>query len=258
MERFLTTLKINVVIGYKGVCIIPNLIVGDFDSYENPHLDIETIVLPREKDDTDTAFAVKEALERGFQDFLLVGMIGGRLDHTLGNVFLMLMLDTQGKNVKVLDDYSEMEIVSDKPTHIEDRYPYFSLLNINDFAQGITIRNAKFPLTDVEITCEYQYGISNEILPGMTAEVSVKNGRLLLLKVAFQLVILRALSGEHNDRQFAHFPRHFADREAVQMGHHHIQNHQSVYTIVGGKAGVSAFSHIVRKNILHGLFIFDN
>lgn len=167
----------------KGLSITPNLIVGDFDSYENPHLDIETIVLPCEKDDTDTAFAVKEALKRGFQDFLLVGMIGGRLDHTLGNVSLMLMLDTQGKNVKVLDGCSEMEIVSDKPAHIEDRYPYFSLLNISGLAQGITIRNAKFPLTDAEITCEYQYGISNEVLPGMTAEVLVKNGRLLLFKV---------------------------------------------------------------------------
>ena len=167
----------------KEFGITPNLIVGDFDSYENPHLDIETIVLPCEKDDTDTAFAVKEALKRGFQDFLLVGMIGGRLDHTLGNVSLMLMLDTQGKNVRVLDDCSEMEIVSDKPTHIEDQYLYFSLLNISGLAQGITIRNAKFPLTDAEITCEYQYGISNEILPGMTAEVSVKNGRLLLLKM---------------------------------------------------------------------------
>ena len=89
----------------KGVCITPNLIVGDFDSYENPHLDIETIVLPCEKDDTDAAFAVKEALKRGFQDFLLVGMIGGRLDHVLGNV--PLMLDTQGTNVKVLDDCGE-------------------------------------------------------------------------------------------------------------------------------------------------------
>ena len=72
--------------------------MGDFDSYENPDLETETIVLPCEKDDTDTAFAVKEALKRGFQDFLLVGVIGERLDHTLGNVSLLLMLDTQGKH----------------------------------------------------------------------------------------------------------------------------------------------------------------
>ena len=31
----------------------PGLIVGDFDSHENPSLPVETIVLPCEKDDTD-------------------------------------------------------------------------------------------------------------------------------------------------------------------------------------------------------------
>ena len=47
----------------------------------------------------------------------------------------------------------------------------------------ITIENAKFPLSHGEITCEYQYGISNEPLPGQTAMVSVGEGRLLLVKV---------------------------------------------------------------------------
>lgn len=167
----------------EGLGIVPDLIVGDFDSYENPHLTAETIVLPCEKDDTDTVFAVKEALKRGFQDFLLVGVIGGRLDHTLGNVSLLLMLDAQGKSAAALDDYAELEIISDKPARIEARYPYFSLLNISGLAQGVTIRNAKYPLSSAEITCEYQYGISNEVLPGMTAEVSIENGRLLLVKV---------------------------------------------------------------------------
>ena len=163
--------------------IIPNLIVGDFDSYKNPHMDVETIILPCEKDDTDTVFAVKEALSRGFQDFLLVGVIGGRLDHTLGNVSLLLMLDAQGKEAMALDDFSEMQIVSDQPAQIENRYAYFSLLNISGTAQGITIKNAKYPLAEAEISCEYQYGISNEVLPGKYAVVTVKQGRLLLIKV---------------------------------------------------------------------------
>ena len=167
----------------KKLGIVPNLIVGDFDSYKNPHMDVETIILPCEKDDTDTVFAVKEALSRGFQDFLLVGVIGGRLDHTLGNVSLLLMLDAQGKAAMALDDFSEMQIVSDQPAQIEDCYTYFSLLNISGTAQGITIKNAKYPLAEAEISCEYQYGISNEVLPGKFAVVSVKQGRLLLIKV---------------------------------------------------------------------------
>lgn len=167
----------------EGLGIVPDLIVGDFDSYENPHVETETIVLPCEKDDTDTVFAVKEALSRGFQKFLLIGVIGGRLDHTLGNVSLLLMLHTQGKAAAAVDDYSEMEIVSNLPVQIGSQYAFFSLLNISGTAQGITIKNAKYPLRDAEITCDYQYGVSNEVLPGKTAEVSVKNGRLLLIKV---------------------------------------------------------------------------
>lgn len=161
----------------------PSLIVGDFDSHENPHLDVETIVLPCEKDDTDTVFAVKEAIKRGFEDFLLIGVVGARLDHTLGNVSILLYLDSLGKKCCIIDDYSEMEIVSDEPVSICDQYSFFSLLNITGCAKGITITGAKYPLVDAEISCEYQYGVSNEVLPGETATVSVKHGKLLLIRI---------------------------------------------------------------------------
>ena len=160
----------------------PSLIVGDFDSHDNPYLDVETIVLPCEKDDTDTVFAVKEAIKRGFDDFLLIGVVGARLDHTLGNVSILLYLDSIGKKGIIIDDYSEMEIVSNEPAYIEDSYAFFSLLNISGTAKGITIENAKYPLNNAEITCEYQYGVSNEVLPGKTAKVSILKGKLLLIK----------------------------------------------------------------------------
>ena len=159
----------------------PGLIVGDFDSHENPHLAVETIVLPCEKDDTDTVFAVKEAIRRGYEDFLLIGAVGGRLDHTLGNVSILLYLDSQGKRGCIMDDYSDMRVVSSEPVCIPDSYAFFSLLNISGTARGITIENAKYPLNDGEITCEYQYGVSNEVLPGKTACVIVREGRLLLV-----------------------------------------------------------------------------
>ena len=185
----------------------PDLIVGDFDSWEKPILhpdagtkpagtpakesladvtsSTETIVLPCEKDDTDTVYAVKEALRRGFGAFLLLGVVGARLDHTLGNVSILLMLDSLNKPAKIIDDYSEMQIISKSPAFIEDSYAYFSLLNISGTAKGVTIQNAKYPLAHNEITCEYQYGISNEVRPGQTAKVTVEEGRLLLIKIFY-------------------------------------------------------------------------
>ena len=161
----------------------PNLIVGDFDSYDNPNLDVETIVLPCEKDDTDTVFAVKEALKRGLNEFLLIGVIGARLDHTLGNVSILMYLDSLSKKGVIIDDYSEMEIVSKEPAFIEDSFAYFSLINVSGKAKGIVVENAKYPLDNAEITCEYQYGISNEVMKGEIAKVSVSDGQLLLVRV---------------------------------------------------------------------------
>ena len=161
----------------------PGLIVGDFDSHEDPHMDVETITLPREKDDTDTVYAVKEALRRGYDEFLIIGAVGARLDHTLGNVSILFYLDSLGKKASIIDDYSEMEVVSSEPAFIDGSFSYFSLINMTGTARGITIEGAKFPLTDGEITCEYQYGVSNEVLSGCTAKVTVKEGRLLLIRV---------------------------------------------------------------------------
>ena len=163
--------------------VAPDLIVGDFDSHPRPALDAETIVLPREKDDTDTVYAAKEAVRRGFDDFLLLGAAGGRLDHTLGNLSLLLKLDTLGKRAVLADDYSLMEIVRGREAHVEDRYPYFSLLAMGGPARGVSIRGAKYPLQDAEIRPDYAYGISNEVLPGQTACVSVREGALLLVRV---------------------------------------------------------------------------
>ena len=161
----------------------PSLIVGDFDSHENPQLSVETIVLPCEKDDTDTVFAMKEAIKRGFSEFLLIGVIGARLDHTLGNVGILLYLDAAGKHGCIIDDYADMEIVSGQPVSVDDSYAFFSLLNITGCAKGVTVTGAKYPLADAEITSEYPYAVSNEVLKGQTATVSVGDGKLLLIKV---------------------------------------------------------------------------
>lgn len=166
-----------------GLGVEPDLIVGDFDSFKNPNLQVETIVLPCEKDDTDTVFAVKEALKRGFEDFLILGVIGQRLDHTLGNVSILKMLSDKGFKALIVDDYCEMQALGSSVQYIDDSYPYFSLLNIFGKTTGVTIKNAKYPLENAEITCDYQYGVSNEVLKGKIAEVSVDNGTLLLIKV---------------------------------------------------------------------------
>lgn len=159
----------------------PDLIVGDFDSHENPRLPVETIVLPCVKDDTDTMYALKEAIRRGFTDFLLIGVIGQRFDHSLGNIAALHLIDSLGLKGKIIDDYSEMQVVS-ACAEVEDSFRYFSLLNVSGVAKGIDIVNAKYEVRDAEITPNDPYGVSNEPLKGKTAKITVRQGRLLLIK----------------------------------------------------------------------------
>ena len=166
----------------KALGRAPDLIVGDFDSHEDPHAAAETIVLPRVKDDTDSFFAAKEALHRGFRDFLLLGMTGARLDHTLGNLAVALMLEEAGARALIVDAYSEMEFVSDE-ADVSDAFAYFSLLPYGGAAEGVTITGAKFPLAGARLAPSSSLGVSNEPLPGETAHIRVAAGRLLLVRV---------------------------------------------------------------------------
>ena len=165
--------------------IPPNLIIGDFDTHSMPENLENVIVLPKIKDDTDSIFAVKEGIKRGFNDFILTGMTGGRQDHNLGNIYALLMLAMKNKNALMIDDYSEMKII--KPYEIikvKWGWKYFSLINISGTAKGINIKNAKYNLVDAEIKSEFQYGISNEILtPENDVEIFLREGYLLLVCV---------------------------------------------------------------------------
>ena len=171
----------------------PSLIIGDWDSHADPQLDVETITLPVAKDDTDTVYAMKEGIKRGFTEFLLIGVIGARLDHTLVNTYILTALENRGCHGMILDDYSEMGLISSRTgedgtqhpgkAEVEERYPFFSLVAIEGAAHGVTIKNAKFELEDAVIGPDYQYATSNEVLPGETAVITVEDGRLLLIKI---------------------------------------------------------------------------
>ena len=111
------------------------------------------------------------------------------MDHTLVNLYALFYLDSHGCKAVAADDYSEMEVISSIPSdkednscsipgkaYVEDRFKFFSLVNMTGIARGITIRGAKFCVEDAEITSDYQYATSNEVLPGNKAEITVGEG----------------------------------------------------------------------------------
>lgn len=162
-----------------------DLVTGDFDSFnlQNAPAGVELIKLPTHKDDTDVFFAAKTAVERGFDDFILIGVTGDRLDHTMCNLSVLLYLFENKKNAFAVDDYSIIKIAGSSVESIPDSFSYFSLMCINGSAKNVTIKNAEYPLDNAVIVPSYQYAISNRVLKGKTSTVTVGEGQLLLIKV---------------------------------------------------------------------------
>ena len=165
----------------EGLNVEPDLIIGDFDSHEKVDTGSEIITLPEMKDDTDFLSGVKLALKRGFKDFLLLGMTGRRMDHTLCNLYLLSCIKSHHGRALIVDDWSEMEVVEKEEVFISDSYAYFSLIAWKGKCEGVNIENALYPLSSAVIEPEYQYGISNEPLKG-GSRVWVEKGSLLLIK----------------------------------------------------------------------------
>ena len=74
-------------------------------------------------------------------------------------------------------------VTPQKEAEIVDSFSYFSLMNIVGDVKGVTIKNAKYPLDKTDIKADYSYGISNEVIKGNVAYVSIEEGTLLLVKV---------------------------------------------------------------------------
>ena len=160
-----------------------DMIVGDFDSSprpENPDADIT--VLPVVKDDTDTYYVARYAVENGFTDVLLRGVIGGRrFEHTMANIQTLLYLAKNRVNATAVTEYSQIMVICDGSISLPDMDDkFFSLFSLGDRAEGVSIKGAKYPLDKYTLTNFYPIGVSNEFI-GEKVDISVENGAVLLV-----------------------------------------------------------------------------
>lgn len=173
----------------RALGVEPDLALGDFDSVGEELLaqvelwersEPERVVrLKPEKDDTDTLAAVRVALERGFDSFLLYGAMGGRLEHTIANIQCLLFLRHHGAVGYMMDAGGMCFVLEDEERHFgASMGGYLSLFSLGEKAEGVDIRGMKYELNDAVITNDFPIGISNEFI-GQEAVVRVKQGQLL-------------------------------------------------------------------------------
>lgn len=161
--------------------VTPDLVVGDFDSLGRTPVHPNVIQLPCAKDDTDMVFALRRGLDLGYRRFVLLGGVGGRLEHTLGNLQILDWLTTQGAQGFLAGEKTVATALRDGSlTFPPSMSGYLSVFCNSGTAQGVTLTGLKFPLENAVLTSSFPVGVSNEFL-GQPAQVSVREGCLLLV-----------------------------------------------------------------------------
>lgn len=166
--------------------LIPNLFVGDFDSFDGEIASgIPVDKHASEKDDTDTMIAIRYAVEHGFKAVELCCALGGRLDHTLANLQSAVFAAMHGLSVKISGNDSVIYTLTKGEIKLKKLEGYsVSLIAASDECSGVFIRGAKYPLTDATVTNSFPIGVSNEWREG---EVSISVGSGIMLIVLSKL-----------------------------------------------------------------------
>lgn len=173
----------------KKIGVVPNLIVGDFDTLDKKVLQeykergIENIIYPSEKDYTDTHLAVEIALEKKPTKITIVGGTGSRLDHTLGNIGLLLLALKQNVMMEIVDKNNRMYMM-DKECKIQKQSvygTYISLLPYSEVVSGITLTGFRYSLENETLSLGESRGISNELVE-KEGKITVKKGVLLIIE----------------------------------------------------------------------------
>ncbi|MDR1573222.1 MAG: thiamine diphosphokinase [Clostridiales Family XIII bacterium] len=164
--------------------IKPDIILGDFDSVGAPPRAAKgTRVLrfPAEKDDTDTMLALKHGLDAGFSDFVVVGGLSGRFDHSFANLQTMSHCLDCGGRIRLVDGMNKA-IMTDAEAFVlrpEEGF-YFSLFSWTEDCSGVDVENAKYGARNLRLTQGFPLGVSNEFTDGPVT-IRKKSGRLLIV-----------------------------------------------------------------------------
>jgi thiamine pyrophosphokinase len=164
----------------------PNLVIGDMDSLKkgqwqklkNAGIPIE--LYPHDKNETDLELAIMRAIELEPKEILVIAALGGRLDHTLGNLALLSDIRLLAFNTR-FDDGVEEIFFCRQQVEIQGRSgDILSLIPWGGAVERIQTQGLRWSLNRETLYPQKTRGLSNE-MRGNTAFVSIGAGLLLIL-----------------------------------------------------------------------------
>lgn len=147
----------------KKLRIIPDFIIGDLDSIENNTLKYFqskiTIFQIKRQNDTDIEKCLKFAISKKYEETVLLGVTGDRLDHTICNLgivikfFGKIKIHISAEN-SFLSAYNKSIVIKSKINEIISLYAF-------DKKTFISSKGLKYPLTKSNLAFGVKESTSN-------------------------------------------------------------------------------------------------
>ena len=169
--------------------VVPDLLVGDLDSIEPEVRDqLRDLGVTTEKYEhntkleTDTELAVLAALRWEPERIVVLGAIGGRLDHALANVLLLTHPALAGRDVTIVESNHELFLAGEGRWNLVRGQPgdILTLLPVGGDALGVKTQGLVYPLLGETLPVGRGRGVSNEFVSDV-AVVWLDEGLLLVV-----------------------------------------------------------------------------
>jgi len=162
----------------------PDIIIGDMDS-----ITTETRTFfkatkfksyPSKKDETDTELAISHAIKIGADKVTILGGLGSRMDHSLGNIYLLKRFIDVGIEAEMINEHNRIRLIGKTTTFDLPIGTTVSILAIGGDVEGLTISGFEYPINEDQMTIDRPYGISN-VTNKNRQQITFKKGLLLMV-----------------------------------------------------------------------------
>ncbi len=170
----------------RALGLYPSVLIGDLDSVQPSDVQeaedqgVKICKFPVDKNETDLQLAIDLALEKGCLEILIAGALGGRLDQTLGNIYLLSRLQNREISIHLDDGLEEVFLINSTAEITGSPGDIVSLLPLEGPAYDVWTEELKYPLVYEKLYPDHTRGISNVMLTNH-ARVSLSRGTLLCI-----------------------------------------------------------------------------
>lgn len=181
----------------KRLGIHIDFLLGDFDSVDKETLDgfmeeasggsTKFARYPAEKDYTDMHLVLEWAVYKKPSEIVILGATGGRLDHLVANINILLLPLKNNIPAYIVDKNNKLCLVNGRYSIVRNNAfgKYISVYPLTEEVSGLSLSGVKYPLDGVTVEKGVSMTVSNEFAEDAEeAVISLDKGILIVIQSA--------------------------------------------------------------------------